>query len=181
MARRAVAVAIVAALAGCSTLRSARPGGASVADPALHAAVARLEPAVTRALGARWPWEYEVRVAPVDRGFLAETRDSDRRVTIALATTTREDLDEVLAHELVHVHAVGRWESLPYGVQEGLACWVAAVAVGRAAEYRGPPPSPEYLRRALTITAAEYLALRGDTAEVDQAATWLASFLAPAR
>jgi hypothetical protein len=142
--------------------------------------VAELEPRVIELLGTRWEQPHVLRVGKPRRAR-AETRLSDRRVTFGEeAFDERLPLD--LCHELVHVHSyeLGRWKGLPHCLAEGLAWWVAFLATGQADRYAGPSPDPEDLRLALVLSLEEYKELPGEMrVRLDQAASWLASWLIP--
>jgi len=141
--------------------------------------VGHLEPLVLEALGTAWPRPFVVRVAPVDGGR-AETRLVDRRVSIDPGALD-EGLPMTVAHELVHVHASGRWDGLPRGVEEGLAYWIAGLATGEhVGPYSGPEPDAGALLEALTATDEQYRALEpARRGAVHQAAAWLAAGLVP--
>ena len=62
----------------------------------------------------------------------------------------RENWTVVLAHELVHWHAVGHWTTLPVAFEEGLAGLITrGLANGLATELEAP--DPEVLAEALTM------------------------------
>lgn len=137
--------------------------------------IEEVEPRVVALLGTSWPLPYEVRIAEPSGDWNAETRTSDRRVTIRPGQLEAWRL----AHELVHVHASGRWDGLPGVVEEGLAYLVGELAVGRKPEI--VPPSPEALRLALTMSYGRWLTLDDERHHaVKNAAMWLALQLLPA-
>lgn len=175
----------VLVLAGCSSTGrtwAPMPGsGAVVAPPRVYALVRELDPRVTAVLGSRRaPGTYSFHVWEQDRRQPAGTylRRDCAQVMFSPSSLNLPDLDRLVAHELVHVHADARVGELPAAVEEGLANWIAELVTGRARAYAGPEPDPEALRLALTLSNDEYLALPSHAA-VDQAGAWLASRLLP--
>jgi hypothetical protein len=158
-------------------------GACSVAprrDAGRHALVAQRRPAIEARVielldGSRWKREVRIELDPELDWCLAYTRDWGRKIVLGpRAFASDLELDMTLAHELTHAHMTGEWRELPDVVQEGVACWVSLVVVGRERELA--EPEPELLRRVLTLSAAEYGGL-ADRDDVDLAATWLASRL----
>ena len=176
MVRALAAAAFLASVtAGCAAPLALREEGQRAL---LLEHVQELEPRVVALLGTEWARPFEVRVHEIE-GCRAETRRGDRRVTID-PDSFDDGLRMTVAHELVHVHATGRWAGLPRGVEEGLAYWIAARATGLAEEYEGPEPCPDALRAALTLDDQGYDELHElERADVHQAAAWLASRLIP--
>lgn len=181
---------LVTLAAGCTTLGN---DGAPLRVPAsrawvflthprsveVAAMIERLEPRVCSLLGTHFDHDFAVvvRLLYQNRG---ETDRLTRTVSIDPSAFDSR-LDETVAHELVHVHAVGRWANLPGVVEEGLAYWVAALATGRASSYGGPEPSAGELLEVLTAEYGDYLAAPDDVrARMNQAASWIASRLLPA-
>src|SRR5262249_34412948 len=81
------------------------------------AALARADPLVRKALGtSRAPPEIELVAKPTQPGPI---KGYNTKTRIVLQST--EGLEESLCHELVHWHSVGRWDRLPYGLEQGLA------------------------------------------------------------
>lgn len=175
-------------LAACSAPRQGiiTRGGARVfaapeAAERLHAIADRYEPQVIQLLGTAWTAPYTIEVCEPGSDRLGSACDQTKEVKIAPRALERDDLAKLLVHELVHVHAIAHWNDLPYAVQEGLAYWVSGVIVDGVRTYSGPQPSHAALRQALTITREDYQSM-DDTRAVNQAATWLASWLIdPAR
>lgn len=171
----AVAAFLVRTSTGCAAPLALREEGQRAL---LLKHAQELEPRVVALLGTEWTSPFEVRVHELE-GCRAETRRGDRRVTVD-PDSFDDGLRMTVAHELVHVHATGRWAGLPRGVEEGLAYWVAARVTGLAEEYEGPEPCPEALRAALTLDDQGYDELHElERADVHQAAAWLASRLIP--
>jgi len=170
------------ALSGCSSARALHLEGSGAFFPrgpeARHLAelVRELEPKVVALLGTRYEGSFAVEVGEVAVGR-AQTTVGARDVTISPAALD-QNLRRTVAHELVHVHARGLWEGLPCAVEEGLAYWVASLAVGEVVSCELPEPSAATLRMALTMTDDQYLRLPASLrAQVNQAGAWLASRL----
>jgi hypothetical protein len=164
-------------LLGCTAPRAVGEQpllGAAVHDPRLVEIVAELEPKVIEILGTRNPKQCVVRVG--ESRWRAEARG--RFITVSEQAFVVPGLRNVIAHELVHVHAVGRWARLPSVLQEGLAFWVAARATGEATAYEGPLPDPDALLDALSLTYEQYHDSER-ARDIDQATAWLASYLLP--
>lgn len=175
------------ALAGCNSIGRIQvpmPGsGAVVAPPHVYDLVRELEPRVIAMLGSRRaPGTYSFHVWERDHRQPAGTflRWNCAQVMFSPSSLYLDDLDRLVAHELVHVHADARVTELPAAAEEGIANWIAELVTGRARAYDGPAPDPTALRRALTLTNDQYLALPdSELAQVDQAGAWLASRLLP--
>ena len=158
------------------------PGsGVVVAPPQVYDLVRELNPRVTSILGSRRATgTYSFHIWERDHPQPAGTflRRDSAQVMFSPSALRKLDLDRLVAHELVHVHADERVHGLPAAVEEGIANWIAELVTGRARAYAGPEPDPEALRLALTLSNDEYLALPSHAA-VDQAGVWLASRLLP--
>lgn len=181
MQRAAALLLLGLAACGAPRLGTSRGGAHIFAPPEdvarLRSIVEQYEPRVIDELGSRWPYSYAIEVRDIGPRVQGVADDDSKRVCLSpSAVDDHERTPEVLVHELVHVHAIGHWTELPYALQEGLAFWLSLSLVQNVKVYSGPPPDPENLWRALTITADEYQS-SDDTRGVDQAATWLASRL----
>lgn len=179
-----LAAIIALALAACVAPRHDR-GGVRVFAPQptadeIRALVERYEPAIIARLGTSWSAPYTIRVCRLPSGRVADTNDATRAVRVSERLTGGTPLAEAVLHELVHVHAVGRWEDLPFAVQEGLAHWVSLSLLRGVTEYGGPQPDPAALALALSLSREEFQR-REDTSDIEQAATWIASALTKSR
>jgi hypothetical protein len=180
--RRLSATALL--LAACSAPRVEGSGARIYASDEfaerLCALVKMVEPPIIAMLGTRWTRAYDVEVDESLERYFATTTSWNRRVRIGRRALSPDEFDHAVAHELVHVHMRGQWLDMPAAVQEGVANFVGWCALGKKPVYRGPEPTPEELRRVLSISNREYLSLsQSETREIDRIGAWLASKMFP--
>ncbi len=174
-----LALAATAILAACAAPRVTGSGARVHAGPStalITEMITEVEPVIIWLLGTRWDREYRVELVdePIPWG-VADTRDLDRRVRLEASYKGEKELRFSLAHELTHVHMLGKWRELPPVLQEGVAYWVSLVATGRTGEFISAPPSQRLCLDMMTMSYGEYKRLeQGRQNEIEATATWVA-------
>ena len=124
---------------------------------------------------SRYPPVIEVGWTRSDRDKLAAFT-SEQRIVVQHqwggAPTTPEVVEELVVHELLHWHATGHWDGLPYVVEEAMVQLLTRLLVTEKLPLLQPPELAT-LERALSIDQAGYfnceLRAKG---ELELAALW---------
>lgn len=172
---------VLTAVMAVITFGAAACAGPKVVDDpvrmqAIREAIAKFEPRVIDLLGTQLGRDYEIHILAEEGRAPAATRYPRRDLYFSPRAFEAAMFERLVAHELVHVHALGVWDALPEVIEQGLAEYISFLVQAegnhRTGYYDGSAPDLAQLVAALRLSDIEYM-LQPPDPVVTNAALWL--------